>query len=159
MGRKKTYFNSRSHVLSIAKQGARLKRLIPDSKLQLNKNISLTWTGTIQPGAASDVYTIRIRYKLSKRPIVHVVTPDLLPRNGERMPHLFEGDDLCLFRRKYNEWKPSMALAETILPWSSLWLLYYEIWHATGVWCGSKQEHPRNGKVKEAEQSAKDNIA
>ena len=35
-----------------------------------------------------------------------------------------------------------MLIADTIVPWVSMWLMHYEIWFATGVWCGSKQEHP-----------------
>ena len=30
---------------------------------------------------------------------------------------------------------------ETIVPWASLWLYYYEVWHATGEWLGGG-EHP-----------------
>ena len=85
-----------------------------------------------------------------------VLTPELTARNGERIPHMFNGKELCLFRYKYYEWNSSMHLAETILPWTSLWLHHYEIWHATGVWCGSKQEHPENDKPKEPEQTLED---
>jgi hypothetical protein len=35
-----------------------------------------------------------------------------------------------------------MSIADTIVPWVSMWLMHYEIWLATGVWCGSKEEHP-----------------
>jgi len=34
-----------------------------------------------------------------------------------------------------------MSLADTILPWASLWFFYYEIWLATGEWVGGG-EHP-----------------
>ncbi len=34
-----------------------------------------------------------------------------------------------------------MTLADTILPWASLWLFYYEVWLATGEWVGGG-EHP-----------------
>jgi hypothetical protein len=29
-----------------------------------------------------------------------------------------------------------MYIHESIVPWTSLWLYYYEIWHATGEWLG-----------------------
>ena len=34
-----------------------------------------------------------------------------------------------------------MWIADTILPWTSLWLYFYELWHATGQWLGGG-EHP-----------------
>jgi len=157
MGNKRTYYNSNQRKLTVAMQGAVLKLLFPDSTVKLNKNISLTWTGNIQPSPLSDVYTVKIRYKLSNRPRVTVVTPELIARNGVRIPHLFPEKELCLFRYKYYEWNSRMSIAETIVPWASLWLMHYEIWLATGVWCGSKQEHPGGDKPKEPEQSAKDN--
>ena len=156
MGRKKSYINSHSGPLPIALQGAGLSRLIPDSTLQFNKNVSLTWTGRVQPTEMSEVYTIRIRYRLRERPQVTVLEPELTSRNGDRIPHLFPGNELCLFRYKYFEWNSRMSLADTVLPWASLWLLHYEIWHATGVWCGSKQEHPESDKPKEPEQTISD---
>lgn len=156
MGRKRTYYNSNQRILTVAMQGAVLKRLFPRSTVKFNKDISLTWTGDIQPSPLSEVYTVKIKYKLRKCPRVTVVTPELVARNGERIPHLFPGKELCLFRYKYYEWNFRMYVAETILPWSSLWLLHYEVWLATGIWCGSKQEHPGNGKPKEPEQPAED---
>lgn len=157
MGRKRTYFNSNQRTLTVAMQGAVLMGMFPNSSVKFNKNISLTWTGDIQPSPLSDVYTVKIRYKLSNRPRVTVVTPELIARNGERIPHLFPEKELCLFRYKYYEWNSRMYIAETIVPWASLWLMHYEIWLATGVWCGSKQEHPGGDKPKEPEQPAKDN--
>jgi hypothetical protein len=34
-----------------------------------------------------------------------------------------------------------MKIATTIIPWLSLWLYYYEVWHATGEWMGGGIEH------------------
>lgn len=48
---------------------------------------------------------------------------------------------LCLYRPSKNEWDSPMSLADTVLPWTSLWLFYYEIWLATGEWLGGG-EHP-----------------
>ncbi len=110
----------------------------------------------MQPSELSDFYTIKIKYRLRERPHVSVLAPELMPRKGERIPHLFPGKELCLFRYKYYEWNSRMHLADTILPWSSIWLLHYEIWHATGVWCGSKQEHPEDNMLKEPEQMTED---
>lgn len=75
-------------------------------------------------------------------PHVHVVAPELVPRPGERLPHVYPGDELCLYQPKSREWDSSMVLAETIVPWAAEWLLHYEVWMATGEWTGGG-EHPK----------------
>lgn len=149
MGRKKEYYFRGQHRLTMAIQGEGLKRLFPASSLKLNKDISLVWIGDVQPSPLSDVYTLKIHYNVYERPVVSVIKPELLPRPEARIPHVFPGNELCLFRYKYYEWNSRMMISETILPWASLWLLHYELWHSTGVWCGSKQEHPEGDKPKE----------
>ncbi len=105
-------------------------------------NSKLVWMGKIQPSPLSISYTIQIIYRTGKRPMVQIIEPKLQTRKGEKLPHVFHGKILCLYRAKYGEWNSSMFLATTIVPWTSLWLLHYEIWFATGAWCGSKAEHP-----------------
>lgn len=41
-----------------------------------------------------------------------------------------------------------MSIADTIVPWTSLWLHHYEIWLATGIWCGKNEEHPEKDEDK-----------
>jgi len=36
-------------------------------------------------------------------------------------------------------------VATTIVPWTSLWLRHYEVWHVTGEWWGGG-EHPEIGQ-------------
>lgn len=88
--------------------------------------------------------------------MVTVIEPELIAPEGKRLPHVFSGNELCLFRYKYFEWDSSMIIATTILAWASLWLLYYEIWLATGAWCGSNQEHPGDDTLKEDERAAEE---
>ena len=56
------------------------------------------------------------------------------------LPHVYSSGDLCLYLP--GQWKESMLLADTILPWTSQWLLYYELWLITGHWMGSGHDHP-----------------
>jgi hypothetical protein len=35
-----------------------------------------------------------------------------------------------------DEWKSNMPLANTVLPWTTEWLYYYEIWLVPGEWTG-----------------------
>ena len=53
---------------------------------------------------------------------------------------MYSNGDLCLYLP--GQWKESMLLADTILPWTSQWLLYYELWLITGHWMGTGHDHP-----------------
>lgn len=103
---------------------------------------SLWVKGELQPTSRSDVYTIEIIYQFRKRPIVNILKPVLVKNfKEEDIPHVYPGDKLCLYQPKYNEFKFSDFLSTTIIPWTSLWLYHYEVWHVTGDWLGGG-EHP-----------------
>ena len=157
MGRKKSYTSKSRAPITVALQAMELKHVFPQSEVTLNKNAALSWIGQIQPSPLSQNYTVNIKYKLRKRPRVTIVTPKLVSRNGEKIPHLFRGEELCLFRYTYFEWNSSMSLAETIVPWTALWLLHYEVWLAVGKWCGSNEEHPEDNRQKEPDQATGEN--
>lgn len=100
------------------------------------------WQGGLTPTALSDTYRVRIGYRSGTSPEVSVIEPRLRRRDEtEPIPHTYIGDYLCLYRPKYREWLPTLFIADTIVPWTSLWLYYYEVWHATGEWLGGG-EHP-----------------
>jgi hypothetical protein len=46
----------------------------------------------------------------------------------------------------------STFIAYTILPWTSLWLYFYELWLVTGQWMGGGK-HPSPEEKKEAKKS------
>lgn len=82
---------------------------------------------------------MRINYSQGQQPIIRVVKPPLLKhKNGDKIPHVFPGDKLCLYSS--GEWSNRDSIARTIVPWTSLWLFYYELWHATGKWLGGGHE-------------------
>jgi hypothetical protein len=72
------------------------------------------------------------------RPKIAVLEPRLRDPDGPPLPHVFEGDRLCLHFPK--EWRADQMIATTIMPWTSEWLLHYEIWKATGEWHGGGHE-------------------
>ena len=87
-------------------------------------------------------YKIRILYSISTSPEVYVVSPGLQCRaNGRPIPHMYSKKNLCLYLPRSGEWEPDLFIADTIVPWTSLWLYHYEVWHATGSWLGGGQ-HP-----------------
>lgn len=124
---------------TIAQQASSLKFKFPSWNVNFNA-ISLKAYGKIKPTSRSAVYTIEIQYFIiKKKPLVQVKILDpILLRNekGEEIPHMYSQESLCLFMPKYNEFKKTHLISETIIPWTSLWLYYYEIWHVTGEWKG-----------------------
>ncbi len=98
--------------------------------------------GELQPTARSVVYKFELKYGLDGIPRVRILSPALLKNNlNEKIPHMYSQKILCLYRPKYGEFTESCLLSETIIPWTSMWLYYYEMWHVTGKWLGGG-EHP-----------------
>jgi hypothetical protein len=54
---------------------------------------------------------------------------------------MYDQERLCLYRPHRREWTPAMMIANTIIPWISEWLYFYELWLVTGEWLGGG-EHP-----------------
>ena len=40
-----------------------------------------------------------------------------------------------------------MSVVNTIIPWTSEWLLHYELWHATGKWLGGGHRNDAGPKL------------
>lgn len=128
----------RTHSINLAMQAARLRAIFPSSTLA-SRNQSLIWRGTIVPSAASRSYEIKIEYVRDGHPDVYVTNPKLGRFPGEdRLPHVYDTDQqrLCLYYKRAREWDAGMLIANTIVPWTSEWLFFYEIWLGTGEWCG-----------------------
>jgi hypothetical protein len=128
--------------LTLTQQALALQRAQPESVCRFNGHSTLIWLGTLQPTSLSEGYRIKIRYKTGCFPETTVVTPALRQRDGQPIPHMYHQKRLCLFHPEKCEWNGTMSIAESILPWASLWLYYYELWHATGEWLGGG-EHPK----------------
>jgi hypothetical protein len=94
--------------------------------------------GDVQPTPSSDIYPVRIEYRMMYRPMVCVLGSKL-KRVDPDVPitHTFADDRPCLFR---NEWNSRMLIATSIVPWLMLWLFFYESWAVTGVWQGGGHE-------------------
>jgi len=101
-----------------------------------------------QPTPISRQYQIEILYSRYKRPNVFVLEPDLLAlADGRKLPHVYQQKppDLCLYMPNTGEWSPEKLISRTILPWSVVWLYYFENWLATDNWAGGG-EHPNPGQ-------------
>jgi hypothetical protein len=136
MGRGRArYF--RPHELSYAQQQL-LMRTYPQFRA-IPSRTRIVWVGTLTPCDLGRKYTVTIEYRLGHRPTVRVVKPVLeLYPGAERIPHTFRDGTLCL--HLHEEWHGGLSIAAEIVPWVSLWLLFYEAWLATGKWLGEGHE-------------------
>ena len=120
--------------LSPRDQGAFVKALFPS--FTCSCGIKLVCRGTISPSPLSNIYRVRIEYDGVYAPKAWLEDPQLRPREpGGRIPHTYNNERPCFFTPGV-DWHRDLKIALTVIPWLSLWLLYYEAWHATGVWQG-----------------------
>jgi hypothetical protein len=105
---------------------------------------SFTWRFDASPSPLSRVYRVRIEMAQERSPRTFVETPDLaLLADGRDLPHVYRNPTrLCLYLPGTSEWQPWMRVDQTIVPWSVLWLWYFEDWLASGEWKGGGV-HPR----------------
>ncbi len=114
----------------------------PQFQCSWHQNVA-TWRGPLHPSALSAEYLVRITYKLGSAPAVDVLDPVLTPRFvGKKIPHTYSENRLCLYLPSANDWSSRSLVANTIVPWTSEWLFFYEIWHGTGEWLGGGA-HPK----------------
>jgi hypothetical protein len=102
------------------------------------------WRYSATPSPLSRDYDIRIEFKQGCRPEIFVDAPDLhVLAKGRRIPHLYRQRPprLCLYLPKTYEWQSWMRLDQTVVPWATLWLFYFEEWLASDAWKGGGM-HP-----------------
>lgn len=133
----------RPQALSLAQQKLAMQCYFPDFATHSKRN-EIIWIGCLRPSEMSSLYKIKIAYRLPRRPKVWVLDPPLSKRSdSEDIPHLYPSNNLCLYLPWGGEWSRNMFIAKTIIPWTSLYLYFYEIWQITGEWKGGGV-HPGN---------------
>jgi hypothetical protein len=129
-----------SRAINLGRQLAAVKSALPEARGTVRAG-ELRCTAVLQPTPASRRYTAWLTYRHRRVPRVAIIDPPLVLHPGATsLPHVYSNGDLCLYLP--GQWKESMFLAETILPWTSQWLLYYELWLITGHWMGTGHDHP-----------------
>ncbi len=139
MGRKFTVRDK-----TIAEQLSAMRIKYPQFETCFTSHTGLKVTGSLQPTSRSVTYDFVLKYNLTDSPKIKIVSPEL-KRNekGEGAEHLYPNGYLCLYQPKYREFTRTDLLTDTIIPWTSLWLYHYEVWHLTGEWLGGG-EHPKS---------------
>lgn len=136
-------FQQQPHYRLIDQQIA-LMQSYPDAVCYIHHG-TLTWEGAICPTALSRTYQVSVTYKIGLRPQVTVTGDDLPGLDRPDFPHKFTIDrknnsvKICLHLR--HEFDSSELISDCIIPWAAEWLYFYEIWLATGEWCGGGK-HP-----------------
>ena len=133
-----------SPPLSLAAQQGHLLRRYPNSRVTRFSE-RLVWLGELTPAEYTATYEVLIDHQIGRAPLVYVARPRLQLLDGQALPHVYPLNTLCLFLGN-REWHQSIPIADTLVPWASEWLLFYELWLATGEWLGGG-EHPQPGPV------------
>jgi hypothetical protein len=129
-------------MIGLRDQGAFLHARFPAFRVRYKAG-ELLADGEVRPTPRSEMYRVRVAYRVGRSPRVHVVTPALLPREPDgAIPHVYPGNELCLYHPAKGEWSGKQAIANTIVPWAIEWLFHYELWHLTGEWHGGGSVHP-----------------
>jgi hypothetical protein len=133
----------RTRPLSATQQALALRRDFPGATLRLKAG-RLEWVGALQPTPLSRSYAVRLTYQQDRVPKVHVLDR-LETRDDKRLPHTYGDGTLCLYEP--GQWNGHMWLAMSTIPWTSEWLVHYEVWLATDDWCGGGVWPPGSGSI------------
>jgi hypothetical protein len=140
--------NFRIKDKTIAEQVSSIRYKYPHFRTEFTSHRSMKVTGVLRPTSRSDAYEFILKYNLDDSPKTKILAPMLMKNcKGEEAPHLYPNENLCLYHPQYREFSRIDFLSDTIIPWASLWLYYYEVWHLTGEWLGGG-EHPVKLKPK-----------
>lgn len=115
----------------------------PHFKHSWNKTGNLTFVGTLQPSKEMPIYKVSIEYRGYQAPRVKIIDPPLV----EKPPHFyFNNDCLCLYKPENFEWTPPKPISNYIVPWTSCWIYFYEVWKEKKVWLGPEASHDEETK-------------
>jgi hypothetical protein len=143
---------------TVEEQDAAIRRDFPEFRLTAGAGWIGIWEGPVRP--ISKTYCIRIVF-FRKRffdgwtledPYVSVFVIDPLIgaeaiKEERLLPHIYRNEQrpeyprLCLYDPKEMFWAPERFIAETVIPWASQWLFFYEYWQITGEFKGPGR-HP-----------------
>lgn len=128
----------RPKALTMAQQYVNLRGNPLSAGRGLLRADSLTWFYETSPSPLSREYCIRIEMAPGLPPRIFVDDPDIdMLACGRDLPHIYRNPTrLCLYLPGTQEWQAWMRLDQTVVPWTSLWLFYFENWLESGDWKG-----------------------
>lgn len=114
-------------------QALSLSRAFPRGAIRLSAQ-RLVWECAVRPAPTCSEYIVRLEAGPAKMPSIYVQDPELVPNGDGLLPHVYEDGSLCV--SKFGDFHPGMLFVDSIVPWTSEWLIFYELWRATGLWFG-----------------------
>ena len=100
----------------------------------------------MQPTPVSRIYQAKLECDNYGHPDVFIESPDLrLLASGKPLPHVYNEEErkLCLYLPSSGQWNVNLLYVNTVVPWTSLWLMFFEEWLWSGEWQGGG-EHPNS---------------
>lgn len=141
MGRTKSPNSLQAKSLTLAQQRIGVSSYFPGFRYSGNYKIG-RWFGSLRPGDECDIYNVKLEYRLTKQPRIAVLSPKLRRRDDQPdIPHVYSGDFPCVYFPMTGEWHPGKFIGNTIIPWLTTWLYFYEVWFVTGKWFGGGIDH------------------
>jgi hypothetical protein len=129
-----------------SEQLKKIKADFPDVRIVRNSWNSFQIVLEIQPTAISEKYNLMVIYEQNRWIQVFVIDKKLkIAVNRSKLPHVYNSkkQQLCLFSPSKKEWNGFNYIVDTIIPWASEWLYYYELWLPEGKWYGGgHNEYP-----------------
>lgn len=142
----------KNSYITLVRQEAALRHLFPNAKITRNADSSLTWEQTIKPTSVSEEYSVRLVYHRKTGIEVYILTPNLKLADGKvALPHVYSTKKqmLCLYYPNGLEWNRGKLFTQTIIPWISEWLYFYEVWVGSGNWYGGGITHEKTAETKQ----------
>jgi hypothetical protein len=98
----------------------------------------LVCRGSVRPTETSAAYRVELVYKPWNSPEVRILDPEI---NPEGKLHFYKNGTLCLYDWREQPWQKKWHLADTVIPWTAEWVMYYELYLLTGKWLGASAVH------------------
>lgn len=137
--------SSQPRPVPLVQQRSALDRRYPGSKTHQTRT-DLIWSGELTPTEYSDTYELLLTHRIGLPPLAYVVRPRLSVVPGERLPHVYKHNVLCLHTLG-SALIGSRLLSDTMIPWATEWLFFYETWLATGGHWAGEGAHPLRRRV------------
>jgi len=137
---------SKKRGFSATSQLEHIKKDFPDAQVFKQKGNSFEILLKIQPTLWSKTYDIKITYEKYGGVKIYVINELLkVAKNRKKLPHVYSHAEqrLCLYSVSNEEWTREKLIVSTIIPWTSDWLFYYELWLPNGEWFGGGHDEYR----------------
>ena len=152
-------------ILTIDHQIEHMSSEWPEWQVTKSSDRQAVWTGTLQPHRRQ--YSVSIDYtvplviqrasSLWIQPLVSIAQLTIWREPNLKLPPLphvywrhprtpLLGPFLCLFDAESKQWSSESSIALTTVPWTALWLSFFEGWLVTGHWCGGGVHEIENWK-------------